>query len=80
LKDRSAVARIYMRLDRMAAGNPGDVKPVGEGVYELRIDHGPGYRVYFAKEGEIVILLLLGGDKSTQGEGHPGSDLFLAGS
>jgi putative addiction module killer protein len=50
----------------MRAGNPGDVKPVGEGVYELRIDYGPGYRVYFAKQGEIVILLLLGGDKSTQ--------------
>ena len=50
----------------MAAGNPGDVKPVGEGVSELRIDYGPGYRVYYTKQGQKVVILLAGGDKSTQ--------------
>lgn len=50
----------------MAAGNPGDVRPVGEGVSELRIDHGPGYRVYYKKQGQEVVVLLAGGDKSTQ--------------
>jgi putative addiction module killer protein len=66
LKDRRAAARVLIRIDRLAAGNPGDVKSVGRGVAELRIDYGPGYRVYFLREGDRLILLLTGGDKSTQ--------------
>lgn len=66
LKDRRAAARILIRVDRLAADNPGDVKPVGQGVSELRINYGPGYRVYFLREGNRLILLLTGGDKSTQ--------------
>ncbi|MCM2435899.1 type II toxin-antitoxin system RelE/ParE family toxin [Agrobacterium rosae] len=66
LKDFRAQARIADRIDRLAAGNPGDVKPVGESVSELRINYGPGYRVYFVRDGSIVYVLLCGGDKSTQ--------------
>ena len=66
LKDIRARARILVRIERLASGNPGDVKPVGEGVSELRIDYGPGYRVYYKKQGQIVIILLAGGDKRTQ--------------
>ncbi|MBN2700567.1 MAG: type II toxin-antitoxin system RelE/ParE family toxin [Methylothermaceae bacterium] len=66
LKDRRAVARIQARIDRLANGNPGDVKPVGEGISEMRIDHGPGYRVYFMQRGSLVVVLLCGGDKSSQ--------------
>lgn len=68
LRDLRARARIQARIERLAMGNPGDVRPVGEGVSELRIDHGPGYRVYFAKRGQELIVLLAGGDKSTQAE------------
>lgn len=68
LKDRRAVARILVRIDRLALGNPGDVKSVGGGVSELKIDYGPGYRVYFAQRGQQLVLLLCGGDKSTQSE------------
>lgn len=66
LNDIRARARIQARIERLAAGNPGDVKAVGEGVSELRIDYGPGYRVYYKKHGQKLIILLAGGDKSTQ--------------
>ena len=66
LRDIHARARVLARVERLAAGNPGDVKPVGEGVSELRIDYGPGYRVYYTLRGRQVIILLAGGDKRTQ--------------
>ena len=66
LQDIRARARILVRIERLAAGNPGDVKPVGEGVSEMRINYGPGYRVYFNKIGQKVVILLAGGDKKTQ--------------
>ncbi len=66
LRDDRARAKIAVRVRRLAFGNPGDVKPVGEGISELRIPHGPGYRVYFIQRGAMLIVLLCGGDKSTQ--------------
>jgi putative addiction module killer protein len=66
LRDRTATSRINVRIRRAALGNPGDVKPVGEGVSEMRIDHGPGYRVYFALRARKIIILLAGGSKRTQ--------------
>lgn len=66
LRDLKARARVQARIERLAAGNPGDVEPVGEGVSELRIDYGPGYRVYFKRRGRELIILLAGGDKSSQ--------------
>lgn len=66
LRDIHARARVLARVERLAAGNPGDVKPIGEGVSELRIDCGPGYRVYYTMRGRTVIILLAGGDKRTQ--------------
>jgi putative addiction module killer protein len=66
LRDPIARARIVSRLDRLAVGLRGDWRSLGGGIYELRIDHGPGYRVYYAQEGTCVILLLCGGDKRTQ--------------
>jgi putative addiction module killer protein len=58
--------RIQARIRRLSLGNPGDVRPIGEGVSEMRIDHGPGYRVYFIQRGASLIILLAGGDKGTQ--------------
>lgn len=66
LRDRQARARIVARIRRLSLGNPGDVKAVGDGVLELRIDHGPGYRVYFVHRGRDIVILLAGGDKRTQ--------------
>jgi putative addiction module killer protein len=66
LRDKEAVYRIRARLDRVELGNFGTVKLIGGGVSELKIDHGPGYRVYYAMSGKTVVLLLIGGDKSTQ--------------
>ena len=66
LKDIRARARILVRIERLAAGNPGDVKPVGGGVSELRIDYGSGYRVYYKKHGRQMLILLAGGDKRSQ--------------
>ena len=66
LRDRAGRVRIDVRIRRLSLGNPGDVKAVGEGISELRIDYGPGYRVYFVQRGSEFILLLAGGDKSSQ--------------
>jgi putative addiction module killer protein len=66
LRDRQARARIDIRIRRLSLGNPGDVKPVGEGVSELRIDYGPGYRVYFVQRRKALVVLLAGGNKRTQ--------------
>ena len=66
ITDHKAVAKIITRIERLALGNPGDVKAVGEGVSELRITYGPGYRVYYKQTGKEIMLLLCGGDKATQ--------------
>ena len=66
LRDRQARARINVRIRRLSLGNPGDVKPVGEGVSELRIDYGPGYRVYYVQRGQTLVILLAGGEKHSQ--------------
>jgi putative addiction module killer protein len=66
LRDQRGKAAIARRIDRLADGNAGDVKPVGEGVSEMRIDYGPGYRIYFTRRGAVLVLLLCGGDKSSQ--------------
>lgn len=66
LKDRKAQAKILVRIDRLAAGNPGDVAPVGDGISEMRINYGPGYRVYFAQRSQTLVILLCGGDKGSQ--------------
>jgi putative addiction module killer protein len=66
LRDRTVRGRITARIERLQLGNPGDVKPVGEGLSELRLDFGPGYRLYFTQRGERFILLLCGGTKRTQ--------------
>ncbi|MDE2899696.1 MAG: type II toxin-antitoxin system RelE/ParE family toxin [Chloroflexota bacterium] len=66
LRDRTTRGRIRERIRRLSLGNPGDVRPVGEGVSELRIDFGPGYRVYYKQQGETFVVILAGGDKSSQ--------------
>ena len=66
LKDRQALAKINARIRRLADGNAGDVKPVGHGVSELRIDFGPGYRIYYTKLNQVLVILLIGGDKRSQ--------------
>lgn len=66
LRDRTAKARIDIRIRRLSLGNPGDVRPVGESVSEMRIDYGPGYRVYYVQRGNKYVVLLAGGDKSAQ--------------
>ena len=66
LRDSQARRRIQARIDRLEIGNPGDAKPVGDGVSEMRIDYGPGYRVYFVQRGPVLAILLAGGDKRTQ--------------
>lgn len=68
LRDREARARIEMRIRRLSLGNPGDVQPIGQGLSEMRIDYGPGYRVYYMQQGAVVVVLLCGGDKRTQQE------------
>ena len=66
LRDQQARARINVRIRRLSLGNPGDVRPVREGVSEVRIDYGPGYRVYFVQRGQALVVLFAGGDKDTQ--------------
>jgi putative addiction module killer protein len=66
LRDLRARARVQVRIERLASGHAGDIKAVGEGIRELRIDYGPGYRVYFARRGAAVVILLAGGDKRMQ--------------
>ena len=66
LQDRAARARIEVRIRRLGLGLAGDMKPIGEGLSELRIDYGPGYRVYFCQRGSLIVILLVGGDKRTQ--------------
>jgi putative addiction module killer protein len=66
LRDDRARAKVLVRITRLSLGNPGDVEPVGDGVSEMRIDHGPGYRVYYTDRGNEIVVLLIGGDKSTQ--------------
>jgi putative addiction module killer protein len=66
LRDRAGRARILVRIERLALGNPGDVRPIGAGLSEMRIDFGPGYRVYFMRRGSALIVILAGGDKATQ--------------
>ena len=78
LRDLAAKARILVRIDRLRLGLIGDSKPVGDAVSELRVDHGPGYRVYYTWRGRELVLLLVGGDKSTQARDIKKAKLLLA--
>ena len=64
--DPRAAARVQVRIDRLVSGNPGDTAPIGSGLSELRIHHGPGFRVYYRQRGDVLLIILCGGDKSTQ--------------
>jgi len=66
LADQRAIAKIVSRIERLGLGNAGDVKPVGEGISEMRLPHGPGYRIYYKQTGKAIVVILCGGDKSTQ--------------
>jgi putative addiction module killer protein len=66
LADQQAIAKIVSRIERLGPGNAGDVKPVGEGISEMRLPHGPGYRIYYKQTGKMIVVILCGGDKSTQ--------------
>lgn len=66
LKDARVLAKVSLRIEQTKLGNFGDFKFIGDGIYEMRIHYGPGYRIYYTKEDEVVVLLLVGGDKSTQ--------------
>ena len=66
LRDVRAKAKVLVRIDRLGNGNPGDVAPIGDGMSELRIDYGPGYRIYYIQHGKLLVILLCGGDKGTQ--------------
>lgn len=66
LADQRAIAKIVSRIERLGLGNAGDVKPIGEGISEMRMTHGPGYRIYYKQTGKTIVLILCGGDKSTQ--------------
>jgi putative addiction module killer protein len=79
LKDARGRAKVLVRIDRLARGNAGDVAPVGDGISELRIHHGPGYRVYFAMRGETLVILLCGGDKASQRDDIARAKILLRG-
>jgi len=79
LRDERAKARINARIYRLSLGNPGDVKPVGSGISEMRIDYGPGYRIYFIRRGQTLTILLCGGDKSSQTEDIASAKKLAAG-
>ena len=79
LRDRRAVERVAMRIVRLQSGLFGDTKPEGDGVSEMRIDYGPGYRVYFSRRGKVVVILLCGGDKSTQDKDIKAAQTLAAG-
>jgi len=78
LRDLRGRAKVLARIERLIGGNPGDVRPVGSGVSELRINYGPGYRVYYLQRGTTLIILLAGGDKSSQVKDHDGALLLAA--
>ncbi len=78
LRDRRAIARIISRIERLGLGNAGDVKPVGEGISEMRLTYGSGYRIYYKQTGKTIVLILCGGDKSSQDEDIKGAKQIAA--